>query len=149
MDIEKTKERGIFRLGNFELHSGKKSQWKIECDMLVEEDYKTLAYIVAKEWKLKFGLVTHVGAKVNYKGRIANSYNFKCALQEYETKTLQNPILIVDDVLTTGHSINEEKRLCEHIYDDCGMVGVVIFARGDCPSWVKPIFRLEKTGFQK
>ncbi|GAH25104.1 unnamed protein product [marine sediment metagenome] len=145
------KKRGIFQLGNFELHSGKKSEWKIECDMLVEEDYKTLAHIVAKEWKLKFGLVMHVGAKVNYGGRIANSYEFKCALKQYETRTLseQNPILIVDDVLTTGHSINEEKRVCEHIYDDChcDIVGVVIFARGECPDWVKSIFQFERTVF--
>ena len=139
------KKRGIFQLGKFKLHSGKKSEWKIECDMLVEEDYKTLAHIVAKE--LKFGLVTHVGGKVNYKGRIANSYKFKRALEGYETKTLQNPILIVDDVLTTGYSINEEKKLCENIYSGCDMVGVVIFARGECPYWVKSIFQLERTGF--
>ena len=147
MQKHKIIKTGIFQLGNFELHSGEKSQWKIECDILVEEDYKTLAWIVAKEWGFKFGLVTYVGAKVNYGGKIANSYKFKCALEEYATKTLQNPILIVDDVLTTGHSINMEKRLCERIYGDCGMAGVVIFARGKCPQWVKPIFQIERIGF--
>ena len=132
----------LFQMGNFTLHSGKESRWKIDCDALTDADYETLAWIVAKERKIKFGLVTHVGAKVNYGGKLANSYKFKCGLRQYETRALQDSILIVDDVLTTGYSINEEKRLCKHIYGNCKIKGVVIFARGKCPSWVRPIFQM-------
>lgn len=45
--------------------------------------------------------------------------------------------VIVDDVLTTGESM-EEMRL----HYSSRTIGVVLFARGKCPDWVTPIFSL-------
>jgi len=46
------------------------------------------------------------------------------------------PLLIVDDVLTTGASMEATRR--EFPNHDC--VGVVIFARGPTPAWVRSVF---------
>jgi hypothetical protein len=44
--------------------------------------------------------------------------------------------LIVDDVLTTGTSMEEARKQLG--WDDA--TGIVIFARGRCPDWILPIF---------
>ena len=51
--------------------------------------------------------------------------------------------LIVDDVLTTGKSMNE---IYEHLHTkhDKKTKGVVVFARSGCPDWITPIFQLNK-----
>ena len=41
----------LFETGEFKLSSGKKSDWKIECDALVPSDWDTLALIVSKAYK--------------------------------------------------------------------------------------------------
>jgi len=33
----------LFQFGDFSLHSGSKSKWKIECDALTDEDVEALA----------------------------------------------------------------------------------------------------------
>ena len=132
----------LFQLGEFVLQSGESTTWKIECDALKEKDYATLAYIVANEWKLKFGLVDCVGpAKKD--GVYTNAFKFVRKLRKYQTNHyIQDPILIVDDVLTTGQSIIEEmQHMKQATHNECEVQGVVIFARGDCPKWVRSIFQ--------
>ncbi|KKL20362.1 hypothetical protein LCGC14_2456230, partial [marine sediment metagenome] len=46
-------------------------------------------------------------------------------------------LLIVDDVLTTGASMEKQRA------GRTNTIGAVIFARGDCPAWVKPLFAME------
>jgi len=122
------KSINLFQLGKFMLHSGKKSLWKIDCDALTDEDYEVLAYIVAKEWKLHYMKVITIPTGGN---RFANK------LKRYETWNWSDPILIVDDVLTTGNSFEVVKK--EEVKE---VIGVVIFARGQCPDWVRPIFQM-------
>ena len=84
---------GLFRLGNFTLHSGDKSNWKIDCDALTDDDWLTLAFIIKS--RVAYGAVIGVpdgGTKLAYH------------LKRYETK---GPVLIVDDVLTTGASMEK------------------------------------------
>ena len=128
-------DKNLFQLGEFVLHSGQNTAWKIECDSLKERDYATLAYIVANEWKLKFNGVKSIEGD--------NSYIFAEKLRKYQenwTNTV-NALLIVDDVLTTGHSIQEVYDLWEGA-KNINQIGVVIFARGKCPKWVRPIFQM-------
>ena len=110
----------LFQSGNFILHSGKKSRYKIDCDALTLADWDTLA-LMAVERLTPFGSVVGVP-----RGGIL----FAAALQKYVT---QGPRLIADDVLTTGKSMQEMKV-------NRGDIGVVVFARGDCPNWITPIF---------
>jgi hypothetical protein len=42
--------------------------------------------------------------------------------------------LLVDDVWTTGATMENEKK-------DHTDIGVVLFARGPCPEWVHPVFQ--------
>lgn len=46
------------------------------------------------------------------------------------------PLIIVDDVLTTGASMEEVRG------ENTNVVGIVVFARGPCPQWVIPLFHM-------
>ncbi len=105
-------------------HAGLHLPFKIECDALADEDIETLAAIISRAHK--FSSVCGVP-----RGGLRLAF----ALEKY--RSTEGPALIVDDVLTTGASM-EEARLKSS--ED--VLGVVIFARGKCPSWVKPIFQL-------
>ena len=126
----------LFTLGNFKLHLGGWTNWKIECNALREDDYEMLAWIIVKEWELKFGSVVSVPT---------GGDKFAEILRQYERKEASSTILIVDDVLTTGWSM-------EKMYDIHPMkfkIGVVIFARGKCPKWVRPIFQYYQNSEKK
>lgn len=111
----------LFIKESFIAHSGVTLPWKIDCDALADKDIETLAYIVAR--KVSFGSVYGIprGGERLAKALVAYISN--------------GPHLIVDDVLTTGGSMEAAKT-------NESDIGVVIFARGVLvPSWVKPIFR--------
>lgn len=36
----------LFKLGDFELHSGQRSNWKIDCDALTPADWRALAKMI-------------------------------------------------------------------------------------------------------
>jgi orotate phosphoribosyltransferase len=123
----------LFQQKCFKMHSGGIAQYKIECNALTDEDLNTLAWIVAQKtrqltWHNGSGIKSVYG--IPYGGvRLAD------ALEKYiDPKGSLD--LIVDDVLTTGKSMELAKEQGK------GSVGVVIFARGPCPSWVKPIFQM-------
>lgn len=112
----------LFQRSDIVLHSGEPSTWKIECDALEDDDIKTVAMLIA-EWMHPFG---------NVEGVPQGGLRLASALKPYRSEGLP---LIVDDVLTTGASMEEHRagRLAK---------GAVIFARGPVPFWVLPLFRL-------
>lgn len=113
--------QALFQQGEFNLHSGAKSGWKIECDALTDADLEALAARVAQ--RMDFGDVVGVPR---------GGLRFANALKCYVTS---GPMLIVDDVLTTGRSMQEMRQA----HPDAN--GLVIFSRGICPPWVRPIFQ--------
>ena len=118
----------LFSSGQFQLHSGGSSRWKIDCDALTEEDIRTLAMIIAdrmQPWSAIEG-VPQGGL------RLARAL-------ETLYPVGNGPPLIVDDVLTTGASMEAQRAGRKDIK------GVVIFARGSCPSWVSALFTLWPT----
>jgi orotate phosphoribosyltransferase len=120
----------LFNIGEFKLHSGSISKFKIDCDALTEKDWEVLACIVA-DGEIKFGAVVGIP-----KGGL----KFAEALLPYINDDCDR-LLIVDDVLTTGKSMKQEFKKHSKFYKH--IFGVVVFDRGEypCPWWVYPIFR--------
>ena len=112
----------LFNLGQFTLHSGAQSPFKIDCDALTDADLEALAQIGAQMVPL-FGKV---------EGVPRGGLRLKAALDKY-ADARWSQLLIVDDVLTTGGSMERQRNGRQ-------AVGLVIFARGPCPSWVTPLF---------
>ena len=116
----------LFNTGAFRLHAGGVSNFKIDCDHLSDEDIQALADYIGP--RLKFSRVV---------GIPEGGLRFAEALHKY--CSLDGPLLIADDVLTTGRSMQEA------YFDHPGyanIIGVVIFARGQCPDWITPIFQM-------
>ena len=119
----------LFQLGDFALHTGTvTSRWKIECDALTTADWETLAELIAG--RVEFRRVV---------GIPEGGMKLERALRTHEQVSRPDlPILIVDDVLTTGASM-EDRRQAVGRRD---AVGAVVFARGPCPDWVYPLFQM-------
>ena len=122
-------ETTLFEKKKFTMHSGDIGHWKIECDALTDSDWETLAFIISQKYKFRnvFGIPTG-GTKLSE------------ILKKYRSREGRIN-LIVDDVLTTGKSMEELKS---NIMEALPIVGVVLFARGECPEWIKPIFQMWK-----
>lgn len=130
----------LFSLGNYVLHSGVQSDFKIDCDALRYKDLHAIAHIALKVLP-PFSDVYGIP-----KGgtRLAEELTFWCDPEA-------NRVLIVDDVCTTGTSFYDfaeefwGKWDYEHeisYQKPPEMAGLVIFARGPCPDWVTPLFTL-------
>lgn len=105
----------IFIQKVFKMHSGGEGHFKIECDGLTDEDWATLAFIVSRHFT--FSKVVGVPR---------GGLKFAEALAPYVSD--DGPTLIVDDVLTTGRSMEEARAQIGPV-----SFGVVAFARGECP----------------
>jgi orotate phosphoribosyltransferase len=114
----------LFQSGSFTLASGETSNWKIECDGISPLEWKTLA-LMASEILPPFGAVEGVP-----RGGIP----FAEALAEYAT---EGPLLIAEDVVTTGGSMERYRA-------DREAIGVAVFSRGTAPEWVTPLFVLNR-----
>lgn len=125
----------LFQLGEFTLSSGRKSKFKIDCTLLLEEDWRVLACLIADL----------VGPFASCEGVPRGGLQLATQLQELRSKSGGH--LIVDDVLTTGASMNRLKgqyapTTAHDTYPTQDKIrGVVVFARGKCPDWVTPFFQ--------
>jgi len=118
---------GLFRLGDFTLSSGQKSRWKIDCDYLTEEVWKTLAFM-SQNWRFVYKEVIPV-PKGKSRSTIDNAVRFADALKSY-CDPAANSYLIVDDVYTTGKSMEDCRRaLREKVGPEPIIFGLVVFAR--------------------
>lgn len=121
----------LFQSGDFTLNSGAKSTWKIECDALTEGDWEGLAQLV-RQTVVPFCAVYGVPR---------GGMSLAKALSQYETGDKQNPVLIVDDVWTTGGSWRRYRDKLIEVWDPHSSrpiallksyyIGVVVFARGE------------------
>lgn len=116
----------LFQKNIIKLHSGQISDFKIECDSLSYLDVECLSYLISK--KFKFSEVFGVPS---------GGIKFENCLKQYCILNSDYPTLIIDDVLTTGSSMEQFKL---NLSID-NIIGVVIFARGKCPDWITPIFQ--------
>lgn len=121
----------LFQQGTFKLSSGVPSDFKIDCDALTDKDWQTLAYLVRKM----------VGPFASVEGVPTGGLKLAAALKPFANS--DGPVLLVDDVLTTGRSMEKLSLLKygSHFFHK-QLIGAVVFARGPCPSWIKPLFTL-------
>lgn len=106
----------LFRSGAFTLASGERSPFKIDCDALTSADWATLAAMVEDAFPLGFSEVVGVPT---------GGFRLAEALQPW-ANAKRNARLVVDDVLTTGRSI--QRLMGPHDW------GFVVFARRPPPT---------------
>lgn len=128
----------LFQYGVFKLASGRTSDFKIECDALKNADYEALANVICHQM---------VFSKVY--GVPSGGLHFADVLHHRAVEA-SRCILIVDDVYTTGLSINHYRVEVERQNPGRVIKGVVIFARDEISwqdrRWISPIFA--KGGFE-
>lgn len=124
----------LFQQGHFQLHSGTCVGWKIESDALCHDEWDTLALMLADVLP-RFGQVIGVPR---------GGLQLAESLLDYIT---EGPLLIVDDVLTTGASMEGFKQGQQDIHGVFwpDPIGAVVFARSECPSWITPLFQMPRT----
>ena len=127
----------LFERKDIVLHSGQKSDFKINCDALATEDLDTLAYLISKKHTFREVVGVPRGGL-----RLAK------ALKKYKGNASEN-LLIVDDVLTTSNSMEQMKKIHLPRYFQWNIIGVVIFARGVVPRWVDALFTISPYYFLK
>ena len=114
----------MFKWGEFRSHAGLTLPFKIELDGLTDADWDCLARMVADAFA--FGHVDGVPT---------GGLRFATALSRY-VEPGDPGLLIADDVLTTGKSMERQRAGRE-------AMGVVVFSRTNYePGWIFPIFRL-------
>ena len=121
----------LFQSVDFKSHSGLELKWKIECDALSDPEWFTISQMIMEitsPFKEAIG-IPRGGTKL---GNLLNQYG---------TRKKEDPILLVDDVLTTGESMKEfkTKRTWRNPAD---YIGWVVFARTKTPKWVTALFQM-------
>jgi len=120
----------IFQQGDFKSHAGLDLSWKIECDGISNKEWQCIAEIIMDLEKRPF----QAAIGIPRGGLIHGTY-----LNQHSTQNIKDPYLIVDDVLTTGGSMETFR---EESFSDKNSFGWVVFARSIPPSWCKALFQM-------
>tara|TARA_B100000686_G_scaffold351323_1_gene449797 strand:- start:10151 stop:10612 length:462 start_codon:yes stop_codon:yes gene_type:complete len=123
----------LFQQVNFKSHSGLDLTWKIEMDALAKEEWECIAKMIYELEPRSFREVVGIprgGLKLSE------------PLSQYATGKDEDPLLIVDDVMTTGGSM--EYFLDQYFRNrhPCNYFGWVAFSRCQTPHWVHPLFQM-------
>tara|TARA_B100000586_G_C19911373_1_gene343323 strand:- start:208 stop:615 length:408 start_codon:yes stop_codon:yes gene_type:complete len=123
----------LFKSVDFKSHSGLELKWKIECDALSDPEWFTISQMIMEitsPFKEAIG-IPRGGTKL---GNLLNQYG---------TGKKEDPILLVDDVLTTGKSMVDyrEEMDIERWQKSCAL-GWVVFARIKTPKWITALFQM-------
>ena len=120
----------IFQQVDFKSHAGLDLRWKIECDGVSKKEWKCLAEMILDYEKRPFQSAIGIPRG----GVMLGSF-----LNQYSTQKLDDPYLIVDDVLTTGGSMVDFRK--EH-FSGKETFGWVVFARWFPPQWCRSLFQM-------
>ena len=124
------REKHLFVEEDFIGHSGGELHWKIECDAITSPEWKCIARMIFERERRPFQAAIGIPRGGVELGRWLN---------EYSTQNSEHPYLIVDDVLTTGGSMDEYRE--EH-FDEKESFGWVVFARKQPQPWVRALFQM-------
>lgn len=130
----------LLQRGSFTLHSGQSAWFKIDCDALSMEEIDIAAQIIVSHtmwWPCIWGSIRAVVGIPRGGLRLAEQVGLHLIRQDRLRPKEDGPTLIVDDVWTTGASMDKVRADTEG-----GVLGAVIFARSKPPLWIKPIFQM-------
>tara|TARA_B100000945_G_C20407237_1_gene610683 strand:+ start:641 stop:1084 length:444 start_codon:yes stop_codon:yes gene_type:complete len=130
------RENHLFVEEDFIGHSGGELHWKIECDALFPNEWKCIAKMIMEHEKRPF----QAAIGIPRGGITLSKY-----LNEYSTQNPEDPYLIVDDVLTTGGSMNYFVEQYFRNREPNEYFGWVVFSRKSPASWIKALFQMPKT----
>jgi orotate phosphoribosyltransferase len=131
------KKRILFNWAEFQSHSGLKLPFKIDCDSLTDDDIRGIAKYIAPKTSFEMVIGIPQGGL-----RLAEE------LEEY-TELLDAPpfsVILVDDVLTTGASMEQWKAKISQVGHTDDVLGWVIFARVKPPAWINAVFTMIEPG---
>jgi len=113
-------------------HSGQELNWKVECDALTDNEIDVFAYLIGRKFQ---------GCDIQKIVSIPRGGDrLALALHKYiPLKVESKTILIVDDVFTTGKSMEEAIGRLWTNNETC-VRGAVMFARSKPFSWVYSVF---------
>ncbi len=122
----------LIHLGQVILHSGDESSFKLIADDFIEENLEGLVELI----RMLAGPFSSVEGIPRGGDRLAEALHPHCSKKGAH--------LLVDDVCTTGISLEDARGNAESPYrgNHKNVKGVVVFARGRCPSWVQAIFQM-------
>ena len=124
------REKYLFTEQDFIGHSGDELHWKIECDALFPNEWKCIARMIFEIETRPFQAAIGIPRGGVELGRWLN---------EYSTQNAEHPYLIIDDVLTTGGSMDEFR---EKNFQGKESFGWVVFARKQPQPWVNALFQM-------
>jgi hypoxanthine phosphoribosyltransferase len=143
----------LFQKIDFKSSAGLDLKWKIECDAISDDEWECIATMIMERSR-PFRCVI---------GIPRGGIKLAKLLDRYSTKHHFDPVCIVDDVLTTGGSMEECRSSIEKgEIPDCSPlelekdtidasshsglksrpIGWVVFARNRCPLWINPLFQI-------
>ena len=155
----------LFQKVDFKSSAGLDLSWKIECDALTDDDWEGIATMImerAKPFRSAIG-VPRGGVKLAE------------ILNKYATGDYLDPVCIVDDVLTTGKSMEEYRtktieeeeariRICKQYTgvtrtkaaqdiivngSKASPGGGVVFARNQPAEWISSLFHMSSSPFRQ
>ena len=122
----------LFKSINFKSHSGLNLSWKIEMDALSDAEWFTIKKMIMEvtpPFREAVG-IPRGGVKL---GDLLN---------EHATGKEGDPVCIVDDVLTTGESMEYFLGQYQRNRRPFTAIGWVVFARTKTPDWVQALFQM-------
>ena len=126
------KHTHLFKSGDFKSHSGLDLSWKIEMDALSDSEWFTIKKMIME----------HAPPFREAVGIPEGGVKLGSLLNEHATGDEKDPVCIVDDVLTTGESMEYFLSQYQRNRRPFMAIGWVVFARGLCPDWVRPLFQM-------
>ena len=122
----------LFKSGDFKSHSGLDLSWKIEMDVLSDPEWFTIKKMIME----------HTPPFREAVGIPEGGVKLGSLLNEHATGDEKDPVCIVDDVLTTGESMEYFLSQYQRNRRPFMAIGWVVFARGPCPHWVSALFQM-------
>ena len=128
----------LFQRYNYKSHANLDLTWKLECDAISDEEWSVLARIISELESRPFSDVV---------GIPRGGVKLENEMLNYVSGNKNDPVLIVDDVWTTGTSFKEFVgiHIIEKMTEHVGWFGWCIFARTQTSNHVTALFQMPET----